>query len=892
MSRHGTKTAIGCGAVLLVWCIPIYIKRKSKTTSALERLVSRYLSAQAERPAFRPEVQRSQFNAVEMIHARVNAEHTHGVSAASRTTARNFCTRFASAIGLRPFFFQTSRSNQRRGFEGSRTHFWDKDFNADHVSAAPSAEHMVAMVDVDYYVDMASALADNFQPTILYSLQPDEAAASRDDYSYTFMADQTVNYVVSGGGHYRHTLWDYGGDSLRVSKTFMGLTYKSAAYLVDRRKVSPDHYLINLTPVARWSGINAMISTLVSSSPLKRFSPVDGQFTRIYIQGKNSLQVSTAMAGTHACGTIPASVDDAIATLARFQSVKLTQSAVLSMIPDGDIVQRRVASTPLLAYHLTQSPETDRAYVFPVEEAVRMYQVVSDVQDLDAKPTLTAFMSPIIHGAFAPSDTLANEQWCIKSRITDIKTAPLKLTAYIDECMREFAEMLVPDANSLDPCDLERVYAQQNRPTQRRILEASELETPRRKFKCFSKREANANCKDPRNISTINGPDKRDFSQFVYPFSDLLKQAPWYAFGKTPLEISQRVVDVLADAETAVNTDFSRFDGRISNLLRHLETIVFTRAFKRCYLPELLDLLRSQQNLTGTGRHGTSYNSGTSRGSGSPETSPNNTFDNAFVGYLALRSEPYRGSRRTAQQAWEALGIYGGDDGMTPKVTVKAYERAASQLGLKLECDQVKRGEIGITFLARIYGPDVWYGNTSSCCDIPRQLSKFHTTVNLPAGITATQKLQEKARSFFLTDKNTPLVGALATKVVELFGEVAYDERLRLMARWDTNGPTSVQYPNDKQDWMADYCQNALSKMQFNHDAFNTWIQSATEETILTPPLCALPIEAAAKVDVNVDGSITMATRGQKKSTRTRRPRTDAAVKKGARKPRAKKPSS
>jgi len=752
---------------------------------------------------------------------------------------------------------------------------------------------MIAMIDVDYYVDMHSALADNFQPTILYSFQPDAAAASRADYSYTFSSDQTVDYVVSGGGRYRHTLWSYGVDSLRVTKSIFGIPYKTATYLVDRRRVSPDHYLISLTPVARWAGTNAMLSMLVSNTPLTRFEPVDGKFTRIYIQGKNDLQVSTAIAGTHACGTIPARVDDAIATLAEFQSVKLTQSAVLSMIPDGDIVQRRVASTPLLAYHLTRFPRSARAYVFPVEESVRMYQKVSDVQDLDAKPTLTAFMSPIIHGAFAPSDTLANEQWCIKTRVTDLKSAPLKLSAYVDECMREFAEMLIPDEHCLDPCDLSRVYEQQSRPTQRRILEASELETARRKFKCFSKREANSNCKDPRNISTINGPDKRDFSQFVYAFVDLLKQAPWYAFGKTPIEISQRVVDVLADANTAVNTDFSRFDGRISNLLRHLETIVFTRAFKQCYIPDLLDLLRSQQNLIGTGRHGTSYESGTSRASGSPETSASNTFDNAFVGYLALRSEPFNGRRRTPREAWDALGIYGGDDGMTPSVSTEAYERAANQLGLKLECDQVRRGEFGITFLARIYGPDVWYGDTSSCCDIPRQLSKFHTTVRLPSGITPAMKLQEKARSFYLTDKNTPIIGELATKVVNLFGEVAYDERLRLMARWDTNGPSSVQYPNDKQPWMATYCQESLAKLEFDHDLFGQWIQTATVDTILLPPLCAQPVEAAAKVDVNVDGSITPAAGGNKsKKSRRRQPKTDAAKKKKTvRKPHGRKPS-
>jgi hypothetical protein len=93
---------------------------------------------------------------------------------------------------------------------------------------------------------------------------------------------------------------------------------------------------------------------------------------------------------------------------------------------------------------------------------------------------------------------------------------------------------------------------------------------------------------------------------------------------------------------------------------------------------------------------------------------------------------------------------------------------------------------------------------------------------------------------------------------------------------------------------MANYCHESLAKLQFDHDAFNAWIQEATTETILSPPLCALPVVAAAKVDVNVDGSITVAAgAGKAKKSRRRQPKPAAAKKKrAARAPRGEKPSS
>lgn len=884
MPREGVKTALyicgGTAAALVV--TTKLINSKPAAAGWIRRMMSYYLDAKAERPDQLPETQRTRFTDQEIIRMKTNPEHTHGVSAADRSTGTFFAKNFSSSLGLIPFFYQASRSDQRRGQVGSRIHFWAKDLNSAHVDRSVRQDNMLVMIDTDYYVEMPDVLAKAFLPTCLYTFQPDAAAATRVDYSFTFTKEQVVNYTVSGGGRYEHPVWNYNTDCILATRKCFGFTYQAAAYLVDRRQVSDDHYLVCLTPMARWVGLSAHIANALGGTRLKRLEPVEGEYTRIHIQGKESLQVSTAQAGTYACGTIPAATDDAIRIIAANSTVKVNMSAIQAHLPstDDEIAQKAQAAA-LLGYHRSQ-PQNRKTFVFPVSEAVRTYEVANKTPPVDMKDPMQAFMSPILHGAFSPADSKANEEWCIKRRITDFKRGPLNTTPYLANLQDEFVELLVPCPHQLSPTDLDEVYARQDRPSQRQILERAEHERPRRIAKSFIKREAYADAKDPRPITTINGPDKRDYSMFVYPISALLKDVPWYAFGQTPISIAHRVAGVLQSAASAINTDFSRFDGRVSNILRDLERKVLTRAYKRQYLGDILDLHRSQYNLRGVGRHGTHYTSGTARLSGSPETAAFNSIDNAFVSYVALRSEPYNGDRRTPKEAWAALGIYGGDDGLTANVSPEAATRAASQVGLKLTCDEVSRGKFGVTFLSRMYGPNVWYGDINSCCDIPRQLNKFHVTVALPPTITALDKLGEKARSFMLTDANTPVIGELCRRVVHLRGESGYRTDLRAMAKWGSDLSAEVQYPNDDDGgWMETYSEQSLADVQFDHQQFRDWLSSTTVATILTPPLCGEVKPPNVKEATNVDGML-------------HKPRNagGAAKKKGKRTPRTRRRSS
>jgi len=824
--------------------------------------VSFVASATAETPADLPEFQRSQFTATPLILRKPIKDHTHGVSASLRSSASNFMEDFARNLALKPYFIQCSRADQRLGRAGSRSLFWAKDLTAKVSALNIPKDSISTLVDVDYYMDMPSFLINNFNTTLLYSFQPDEVSKIADEYSYTFNQNNEVTYTVTGGGQYTHKVWNYGTDHVLVAKKFLGFPYKVAAYLVDKRNVGPDHDLVLLTPLRRWTGIFAIFGYLLDGRELKRLAPAKGGFLRMKSQRSDGMYVSTGIPGAYARATIRSDYDDAIAIAVNTTKTHLQLPTVLSYIGDGELVDRKVAASALLAYHRGIAPVVNpqEAIVFPVESAVRNYDYGVRSFNPEAKTTLMAYMNPIIHGAFAPLQTASNEEACIEGRITKLVRKPgeLTMTEFLNRVMNEFVDLFLPEKHMMEPTDLDEVYERQHRPTQRRILDASMPNEPDRIIKSFVKKEAYQEPKEPRPISTINGVDKRDYSTFIYPLADYIKTMDWYAFGKTPVKVAERVTQVLSDAATAVNTDFSRFDGRVSELLRDLERRILIAAFKSCYAYVISELHSSQFNQPAIGAMGTRYNTGYARASGSPETAAFNSIANAFVAYLTFRMTRICGGFISPQEAWRRLGIYGGDDGLTADVDPSLYTKASDLLGLKLDVELITRGCEGITFLSRKYGPHVWYGDANSCCDLPRQLTKFHTTVQLPPNVTPLEKLLEKARAFFLTDKNTPILGELVSKITSIHGsDIEMKDSTVRIRSWNSLFPKEVQYPNDDQGWMESYSEHSLGKFGFDFELFRKWLKSVTcLDDFLTPPLCAEPKEPELKATMVVDEDI------------------------------------
>jgi len=818
------------------------------------------------KPLYEPTILRNAFNSSVMPTFPSKVGHTHGPSEADRSAVSLFIDRFAQLHGLNAYYVQRSLNDEKHGRAGSRTYHWAKDITVAPARFKLPSRPLVAIVDVDQYLDMNEFLIENVHPTIIYTVQPDQVSKVEKNYSYTFDAANVLHYNVTGGASYTQRIWNYAIDSFTIIRTVNGRVVKVASYLVERKRAASDHEIILLVPTGTWKAPNRLLCALGCFNPARlhqmyirdryldylRVNTSSG-FTRLISSSTEGLMVSTGKPGTYTSACIPVSVDDSLAALARTNQYPLGLPNVMAFV-DGD----RVKAIPLLEYHLSQTIYTP-AIVCPVSKAVRCYQFEPLTYDYCAKASLTAFMSPLLHGAFSPSMTVANEEECIRSRVLDVRPLDdLILTPFLADVMKEFAAMVIPDreANTLHPTDHDEVLRRQARPAQRALEARSHGTLPRRIVRMFVKKEAYPNVKPPRAISTINAADKREYSRYMYAFERVLKSQPWYAFSKTPKQIQQRVVEVLAHATSAANTDFSKFDGHGSAIMRELEKLLLVRAFSHEHIEQLLQLHSGQYKLKAYGTLDSTYTTEFSRASGSPETSLFNTIVNAFVAYLARRMSKRDGLPIGPVESFQTLGIYGGDDGLTADISPTVYQNAAKTIGQELTIEPVLRGCIGIKFLARIYSPQVWFGDTANMCDIPRQLAKLHVCVRMNNNVTPVMKLLEKVRSFSLTDLNTPIIGDYCKAVIrENCGQPEMNELTAPIRSWLSRYRSVDQYDNTSAQWMLDEAQRVLP--QFNYKRFIIWCNTCTTiQSLMQPPMFMPPPPAVSRIPVIVDNEL------------------------------------
>jgi len=775
--------------------------------------------------------------------------HTHGQSAATRSSASLLIDNIGAVAGRRVVYYQGSKADERNDRVISRSHFWAKDQYVKPRAFAPEGGDLVAMVDVDYYVDMPTFLAKNHRAMLLYTFQPSRVAREDGEYKYTFDGDDNVVYTVSGGGAYRHPVWNYAGDVVTVyRKAFGCIPYSYSTFALERRQLDDDHQLILLTPLSKHYWFSAFIAQRqLAGNQLERLKVnVGNGFTRMTVNSAEGLIVHTGRAGAYSTSATAASVDDAFASVARGSKVGLT-------IPTMKGKNVREGVELLYEYH---THALKRGGVVPGSlvstAAVRSYQHVRtmDEYDPEAKPSMVAFMQPLVDGAFAPAMTAANERRSIDARVLKVKdcTQP---TAFVTRTIREFAGLFKAGvAEPLHPVGEDEIRARQPKPSQQRILDAAETEEANEVTKTFMKRECYQTASDPRNISTINGVHKRNYSAYMYAFADALKQFDWYAFGKTPVEIATRVSQVAEGCQAhVIETDFSRMDGRVGPVARLLEQVVAAEVFPSQYHSELYELMRSQQNLKGRGRFGTTYDTGTSRASGSPETSCFNTLLNAYTAYLSWRMsvDVSTGAFHTPAAAWGRLGIYAGDDGLTADIDPDVYVRAATAVGQRLTSEVKAKGETGIKFLARQYGPAVWFGCNNSVCDFSRSMSKFHATVTMPDNVRPEAKLMDKAYAMWLTDRNSFVYGKFLDGVVS---HKPKEFKFRNLAgQWRITEDDTQQYPNADEPWVEELFRKQLP--EFNVDKFVEWIEGCKcVEDFMDPPrfMERVPLEAKSLV--------------------------------------------
>jgi len=804
---------------------------------------------------------RTRFANTNPIAVREVNNHTHPKSAAVRSASSVMIELLANLLGKEVYFVQKSGSDERKGRPGCRTYYWAKDIGVSYQIFNPGKDDIIALIDVDMYIETLPYMLSNYVNIYMIStFQPSTVALTTGEYSFKFNENNEVEYTVSGGSKYQHKIWNYSSDVvLSVSAGFLHAYYTITAYNVDRRQISDHHQIVCLTPIKTFISPLLNMSYYIGGHIIDRLQVNQNGFIRMEIQTANGRYVSTGKAGTYCVATIPATQDESIATQSRINTVKLSVAQVKSSTNLDDLN----AATILTEYH-SQKVTNPSECVFPVEQSVHNYQFDPVSFDPNAKHAVIPYMNPLLDECFAPDICKSNEVRAILGRAVEIRNGLIPLTPKLVKFMEEFICGLVPDKlkGTGIPVSQDEMYLRQNRPTQKAILDraGTSIDTVSRdSVQTFIKAETYNEIKDPRTISVIPGVSKANYTKYIYDFSDkIMKKQSWYAFGKTPLEIATRVAEICEKAQSCANTDLSRFDGRVSNVLRMVEQMAMLRFYGTQYHSELLELMQGHMDQRAFTKFNIEFQMWLIRASGSGDTADFNSLDNALMAYLTFREMGYDHGK-----AWASLGIYGGDDGLTPDVNSEMYVETCASVGQKLEAEVIERGKLGITFLSRQFSENVWFGSPDSCCDIWRQAIKLHTTVSLPPSITPIQKYCEKLLGYYLTDKNTPVIGELASTVKraypQLFPKVIGDKYLRGVANGFASFEEDVQFPNGNENsWMENYAKK--TNPSFDFETFYKWLKEIVQDhtKLLTPPMC-MPLKTVpitSKHDVVVNGDI------------------------------------
>jgi hypothetical protein len=781
--------------------------------------------------------------------------HPHGQCAADRDSSSNFMEMFASSIGRRPYFVQMSLSDEKKDRVGSRSYYWAKDVNVDYKVFEPDTRDVLVLSDVDYYMDIPELLAGYPQVVVMSTFTPSQVSKHTGEYTYTFDRDNQVCYSVSGGSKYTHKVWNYCDDVLVATRRpwwGLGLITKNVAYNVERKHVNADHSILLLVPFKSYLTF-PLIS--LQTSCLQRLQIAKGNDLRMQIKTKGDLFVSTGRVGEFSCATVSVAVDELVAKAARSSKVRLTAGVIRTVTHKDDL---SVLEAYILSeYHTGQQPWVG-SIVYPQEEAILRYQFSVPDFDPNSRASMVAYMNPFMQGCYAPDVTFANELRSIEARVLELRTLKPEMTRTISRHMDEFVSMLIPEPRSLHPVSVDEVYARQPRRTQQSILDkactTNDLSGPSI-CNTFMKKEPYDNIKPPRVITTYGPNTKLHYSRFLYSFSDhVMKVQPWYAFGKKPRNVAGKVANICMWSKVNVlATDLARMDGHVNETCRELESRAMMAAFHTDHHPDLLELQNKHHGNTTYSQRGIEFQSGPSRGSGGADTADCNTLDNAFMAFHA-----HRLWGRDPVDSWHLLGIYGGDDGLTPDIDPDIYVKACADMGQVLEVEEYKRGSEGVNFLSRIYSPYVWNGIPDSMCDFKRQMSKIHATPQLDATVTPSMKFAQKLAGLKYTDSNTPFISDLleAASNVMLI-EASDDDRLEKISPFSRKYLESELYPNiDHQSWMRPFILKQVP--DWDEASFLDYIHEVTHQkrSILNPPLVALGKEPKTDITATVNGVI------------------------------------
>lgn len=714
-----------------------------------------------------------------------NFGSSHIQSANERTGARTLILDYCKKKRLIPYMFDLAESDiprrDRNELIGCHSVHTTKDMCIPSIQDPTDSADIYVLIDSDGHRDDMTRLVCE-KPCMMYTFMPDTVAAEEGDYYFSFDAHSRLSYIVNGGAVWPHRVWDWRVDGFAAN-------YGPHLYHIkcEYRRVSPHHYFVFTVPVSyglrklnflstppvflkRFDvNVGSMLST-GNFNAMVRFIPRCGKEPSVRLMsiagvGETQgitlpVEVYNSAHRNYIRGGCKAGTDADVVATDHYADddpvwIKVYKPVLHAFL--SELGTRRCAIVGTTTGAIAQPTTPDE------KSAAQLYLGDSQV-DTDFKKTSTILGPELIRGATVPIANEAAARACIAGRITEVKS-DLIPTSVLDDYDPIFDDFMTHFPKDLHPISLEQVDRLMSKPTQRAAFKRyfATLQQTNKPSASFIKREvAKSGASDPRAISTLSAQNKIMFSAYTLPAAKVMKGFGWYAFGKTPKRISDRVHHVASgvDVKTITTSDYSRFDGTRSNGIAHFERRFLATLFASEHVQDVLSFFDAELDIKGY-MCDVKYDIATARLSGSPDTSLLNSFTNAFVAYLALRK-----AGCVDAEAWKRLGIYGGDDGFSINMDKEMYVYVASSLGLRLKIEAHQDPSHPVTFLARTYyNPKNSPGSTA---DIIRVLGKAHIStapVNIPSGA----KYARKFDAITVMDAQTPILGALATSYKQCF---------------------------------------------------------------------------------------------------------------------------
>lgn len=638
-----------------------------------------------------------------------------------------------------------------RGYHG---HYSARDYAYRVRNDAFGPRDVLVMVDVDYYMDMHALMAEN-KPMLLWSFQPQTIVGTLCGGEATFGPTpdlQSMIYSVRGGHTYTHQIWDY------EASDFIAADHGAFRYIyaveVHRPYKDSQHAVVILQPtrvVSRFS--DKHVPSLARRSFAERVS-VAGDNVRI-ITGALDVTLplvfyEDTMRRLHHSRNL--SVNEIVSWLTEYSGRKAITASEASALASHWWVQHVVDKRP--------APVRIYSRDVLVRGRLAAQNGPSPMDDTGVHPADGAT-------AFVPSRSKATDAAAVIERLYDVKNTTVP-DARFETYASEFADQIVGTRVGFSISAEEAIARASKASTKSRMRSAHERVFPAlalTSVRAFFKAECYGSAKAPRNISPCDDDHQLNLSRLAYPFCEqFLATQPWYMPCRKPSEIDEAVAMYTRTFLDVVGSDYTKFDGSISKWLRvNVELRIFTKAFPND--PELVKVLENEIERTdakcGVGR----YDTCGSRLSGSAVTTIGNSLINAYVMYAAARM---RGL--SPLEAFLAIGLIYGDDGLfRARYPLVAAARA---LGLTVKLEPCFRPEMPYAaFIGRVWP---LRGVSGSMQDLGRAIAKIGVVQRTP-GVNSRSVLVARAFCYTITDRNTPILGPLCRKIVDLAGELPSD---------------------------------------------------------------------------------------------------------------------